>query len=331
MAGIKHKIAMYCKRMNLESYWFFKLAVKINFYLFHRNEKRKNQCMGEKNPNKVFYVIRGNGKEVGLCSHFITVTNEIYDAVNRDYIPVVDFRNDRTQYNMPYLINNTWNAWEYYFKPVSAYTLNEVEESKNVIISGTSKNTDKKILIDPADYSKDNIKEVKEWVEKYIAVNDDIVEKVVQKKNELFSDGKILGVFCRGTDYISLRPKGHPVQPGVNQVIEKTKEYLEKYSNIKKIFLATEDYRIYAAFKETFGEKVCVSDLELVKDYDGKDYLCNYLPKNKYETGLNYLIKMLLLAECDYLISSKASGSYFAMIMKKQDWEDSYIYELGVY
>lgn len=330
MENLKHKIAMYCKRKNIENSVLFKLAVKINFFIFHKKKQMKKQYQGgNRNVDKKFYVILGNGKEVGLCSHFITVMNEVYYAVNNGYIPVVDFRNDRTQYNMPYLVNGTWNAWEYYFEQVSSYTLEEVEESQNVVFSWGNNEYEK--LIDSIDYSEQSIQKVKKWIKKYLVIKEEIISIVNQKKEELFGGEKILGVFCRGTDYVALKPKGHPIQPNVEQVISKTREYLKTYPNIKKIFLATEDYEIYRKFQDVFGEMVCVSDLELVKNYDGKDYLCNYLSKDRYETGKNYLIKMLLLAECNYFIASKASGSYFVMTMKEKAWEDKFIYEMGIY
>ena len=43
--------------------------------------------------------------------------------------------NFTTIYNERRKINNTYNAWEYYFEKLNKYTLNEVYKSQNVIIT----------------------------------------------------------------------------------------------------------------------------------------------------------------------------------------------------
>ena len=52
-----------------------------------------------------------------------------------------------------------------------------------------------------------------------------------------------VGVYLRGTDYIDLKPSGHPVQPTVEQAMLVIDEYTRKY-NVDSIFLVTEDVRI---------------------------------------------------------------------------------------
>ena len=48
--------------------------------------------------------------------------------------PVIDMQNYITLYNCKIKINNSYNVWDYYFKPVSKYKLEDVYKSKNVII-----------------------------------------------------------------------------------------------------------------------------------------------------------------------------------------------------
>lgn len=55
---------------------------------------------------------------------------------------------------------------------------------------------------------------------------------------------KTLGLYLRGTDYIALKPSGHPIQPTVEQAIDVVNEYIAKY-DIEKVFLVTEDAKIY--------------------------------------------------------------------------------------
>ena len=59
------------------------------------------------------------------------VIQQIGYAEKNNYIPVVDFKNYKTQYNIA-----DENAWECFFEQISNYSLDEVYQSKNVVLSG---------------------------------------------------------------------------------------------------------------------------------------------------------------------------------------------------
>ena len=40
---------------------------------------------------------------------------------------------------------------------------------------------------------------------------------------------------------------------------------------------------------------------------------------------------MMLLNECDYLVSTLTNGSLFSLAMKEGDFKDKYIFNLGKY
>lgn len=139
-----------------------------------------------------------------------------------------------------------------------------------------------------------------------------------------------MGVFIRGTDYVALKPKGHYVQPELKSVIDKIKEFLEKYE-IDQIYVITEDYDYFTELQNTFGNKVFSSDNYFVKNYNNRDYLSESFDNDPYERGLMYLIRVLLFSKCEYIISSKASGSMFAEFMREEVCIDSYWFDLGLY
>ena len=68
---------------------------------------------GALTPDKYFYVIRGFG--AGMFSNLQYVLASIRQAEIHGMIPVVDFENFYTVYKEPYAINNTNNAWNYFF------------------------------------------------------------------------------------------------------------------------------------------------------------------------------------------------------------------------
>ena len=106
-------------------------------------------------------------------------------------IPVVDMENFVTVYNEKNKINNSLNNWNYYFKNISKYKLNEVYKSKNVYFSN-----DKRI-------NKKQINENKLLInifKKFIRINPEHLKYFSIVKNIHFKSKKlILGVDIRGT------------------------------------------------------------------------------------------------------------------------------------
>ena len=89
---------------------------------------------GDKNPDKKFYVIRINFGG-GIFSILLYVLHQIKIAESINAIPVIDMENFLTKYNQLNKIKKTSNSWLYYFNKFSKYDLEEIYESKFVIIS----------------------------------------------------------------------------------------------------------------------------------------------------------------------------------------------------
>ena len=75
----------------------------------------------------------------------------------------------------------------------------------------------------------------------------DALDIAVAETNQRMAE-KVLGVLCRGTDYVSLRPYNHPVQPSVSEMLQKAGEMLRCYK-LEHIYLVTEDEGIRRAFE----------------------------------------------------------------------------------
>ena len=84
-----------------------------------------------------------------------------------------------------------------------------------------------------------------------------------------FEEKKILGVLCRGTDYMTLRPHNHPVQPSADIVINKAKAIMREF-RCDYCYLATEDESILSAFRKAFGDHLLVSQNIYFKGNLGK-------------------------------------------------------------
>ncbi len=296
-------------------------------------EKRERRMTGGKlNPDKTFYVIRPNSKEEGLLSLFKFVMRNIEYAEQKGWIPVVDMQNYQTQYNCSAPVNNSRNAWEYFFLQPTTTPLEEVYQSRNVILSGWRPQSRQASIqsIFTFEYD-DQINQARiDFIRKHSGIQDNVKDFVQSIKSHLFS-GKVLGVYIRGTDYAAFKPKNHPIQPDIEDVLAKTAEYLDRYP-IAKIFLVTEDSAYAMRFVERFGDRILTYGKNNFDNYDGRDYLSHYLDgEMAYQNGLEYLVRMLLLAECDYQIMSITNGSLFTLAISDRQPENRYLFKLGNY
>ncbi len=169
---------------------------------------------------------------------------------------------------------------------------------------------------------------LKAFIKKNSGIQPYIIKRINKLEKNLFAQ-PTLGVFLRGTDYVTLKPKHHYIQPTIEQVILQTKKFMETY-RINQIFLVTEDIKIYKEFTKVFGTKVIDINNNYIK-YNINDCLSYNITGDKYEVGLNYLTKLLLLGRCEYLVSSLTNGSIFALTQCNQNLKEKFIFDIGKY
>lgn len=136
-----------------------------------------------------------------------------------------------------------------------------------------------------------------------------------------------LGVHCRGTDYLSMKPHNHPVQPPVEKVIEKAKETMIQYG-CERIILATEDKEVEKLFQSEFGNQLIIP----FPAWDGyiKGEGFSRADISKREDGLIYLSAMALISQCPHMLLSPCGGSMWASFMS-EDPISEYIFWDGLY
>src|SRR5688572_10991534 len=76
------------------------------------------KSLGRRNPDKIFYVIWLDNGGSGFFSNVSSVLCHLKLAREMGMVPVVDLQNFKTLYNVDSRVNETINAWEYYFEPV---------------------------------------------------------------------------------------------------------------------------------------------------------------------------------------------------------------------
>jgi hypothetical protein len=269
-----------------------KLAINI------QNEpKYFYKSYGSLNPDKLFYIIQ-RSPGAGFFSNLLFVLNHIACAEKIDAIPVIDNK------NFPNLYNQTDdNSWEYYFKPLNNYTLEEVYFSKNVIITDFAW---PKCF--PTSLTNNNLLDI---YKRYIHIKDDIIEDFNTYYNNNFKNKLIIGVHFRGKE--QRIAASHPFPPTFKQIFEIIK-YLNQILKFDSIFIITENSYNLNKFINKFNKK-----LIYYNSSRSSSNVYNLNPRNshRYLLGREILIETLLLSKCDYIICGDSNVSEFAKLLSK--------------
>lgn len=307
------------------------------YYLYNSIQypemREKYICGGENHPNETFYVIRPRTDCVeGLMSLFLNVIKHLEYASHKGWIPVVDFENYRTQYTD--LTQDIKNVWEYYFEQTSDFSLEDVYKSKSIRLSGLNAVRKASPALQQK-YDPESLSIARQILREYIRFNPAVIELV---ENELsrFNPGESVGLYLRGTDYVNLRPSGHPVQPTVEQAITVVDKMLERHL-IKHIFLVTEDGEIYKFVKKYYGDKLCIVSYDsFINGYQSRGFISEnpeqmkQLADTPYQRGMNYLCKLIVLSKCRYFVGGNTNGAWAACAFS-DGFEEQYVFELGKY
>lgn len=286
---------------------------------------------GNKNEDSTVYVIRRNNKHVGLCSYMVTALGHLGYADSENMLPVIDMMYHENTY-MSFSELGKKNAWEYFFEQPSKVTLKDAYKSSKVLLSsGMGLDYQPNVSVEFFNNTDGQMDYWKQIYKKYIKFSPEVQKLMDDEMHKILLNGeRVLGVLCRGTDYLKLRPKNHPVQPEPSLVIEKVAEVF-KEGNYNKIFLATEDRTIYEAFKERFGDIVVINDKHFHQYTGGLiGDVSDERENDKYYTGLEYLTTIYVLSKCTSIIAGRVNGTVIAALMN-DSYEYSYYWDLGVY
>lgn len=324
---------------NIAKKILFKLPEPIihgfySLYNFVRypNMREEKHCYGKINDDRIFYVIRPRTDCIeGLMSLVLNVVKNLHYAESKGYIPVVDFENYETQYRDSSMQEK--NTWKFYFEQTSQYELEEVYKSANVVLSGLQALVATSNAIEQS-YEPQIIENSRRIIKKYIRINETVEALVAKEEN--WDLECTLGLYLRGTDYVKLKPAGHPVQPTFEEARKIADEVMER-NGLKYVFLVTEDQEIYDEAKAYYGDKLkTVSFDSYISNYGGTQFLgkdndsISQLSASAYRRGLNYLVKLLLLAKCNSFVGGNTCGSWAACVFAEH-FKEQYLFELGRY
>ena len=258
------------------------------------------ESYGKKNKNKIFYVIR-RSPGGGFFSNLNYVLNHLLIADKMNFVPIIDMENYPTFYNEKNKINNSFNAWDYYFEKINRYKLKEVYSSNAVIL------TNKKTLGNKFFDGYENLNvEHRKIFKKYVKFKKPILKMTEKFIKENFKNYKILGVHFRGSD--QKRQERHPFPATISQIQKKIENLNKKYI-YDKIFFVTEEIKYLEYFKSKYGNKRIY-----IKGFVSNkiNIFDNIKRKNhRYKLGIESIMNMICLSKSNYLVgvSSNMTGA----------------------
>ena len=209
------------------------------------------------------------------------------------YIPIIDLK------SLPNVINGfksiKINIWDSFFEQPFGYTLENVLKYANKIRRVRSYDCKPRLnSYQPFDEITLNFWHY--FAIKYSNIKKEIIILSNKYIKKLFNNSKnILGVLARGTDFISVKKKGHPIPPNISDIIEDVKMLDHKYK-YDYIFFTTEDEALRDKFSKTFANKLKqIKPKRTIKyNYSKKELLgYNKNVKGNFELNKIYLLNII--------------------------------------
>lgn len=289
------------------------LTEGVRDFLTFLHKPDRNECWGNQNPDKTFYIIRLWPVHSMLQMARTGIHLSAY-ARSKGYIPVIDGLTIPTILHEENEIGKI-NIWEKFFEQPDSWSMDDIQNSKNVILScrftgpGILSQEYKKIAMKP----------------KLKKALDDFGMKLKKYK-------KVLGVHYRGTDYNNGRYHHHSIQPSIEQMISIVDKKIYEWNQadgeeFDAIFLCTEAKDAISMFYKHFGNMIIVQDLERWPSdcmYASLYAADNF--KSKYNWAAGYWIDIITLSKCHSLISCLCVGQVEAEKFNEACYENDIPY-----
>lgn len=231
------------------------------FWFLDEFSNERHETFGEKNPDITFYVFRAHWQEHknGFYNFFARAIASCYKARQMGYELVVDMKNYYTEYAGLERYGAV-NVWEDYYEQPSRYTLDDVYQSKNVVLSRFDDEGYNYPKLSPSEYLSNKwYSEVYEKLGKMFRFTPSrMLQKNIDEEMErLNMSGKIFGVLARGTDYITLKPKDHPIPFDIELLIAECQRIVT-WGGIHIFIWRQKIWIFWRSFKMLSGKGFCI-------------------------------------------------------------------------
>lgn len=308
-----------------------KINRRIRAMLFHNICYECRAAFGSKNSDRLFYVIRCPQAEMGFFAVLNYIIYHLTKAEQFQAEPVVDWQYYPNKYFTEDEEVGRVNTWEKFFKQTTEITLEEVYQSKNVILSSGDWEIPNKEVFDADRIAQNH----KIWM-KYFQLNEKTEKKYLEEKGRIgIGTHRVLGVKCRGTDFLTTKPLDHSILPENDQTIQAIEEKSREWGEFDRIFLSTEDQNILNLMKDFYGDKLFYLEGNRVVLTESK-WLSELYDQDtpngstKEDDMREYLVSTYLLAACDGLIAPEVGGTIGALRIRGNR-DQVFIFQLGTY
>lgn len=176
------------------------------------------------------------------------------------------------------------------------------------------------------------------FYKEFYVFNDRCRKYIDDEYNTILKGKLVLGCLGRGTDYTDTKPKGHPVQPTIEELLNKCRETIKRY-DYKYIYLATEEKKIADRFKLEFGESVILENKRFYFDvqYDADENMKRVSQvsfgreNDDFLKCLEYMSSINLLSKCNALVAGRCGGSRAAVFLNGLQYSEIYLFDKGLY
>lgn len=282
---------------------------------------------GEKNPDKKFFLVNGFFKIEGIFGIWQKTFVLARYAKKKGYIPAFTIVSSTA--NM-YSDGEGDDIWNKFFLQPEGYTIEEIQESRNLIVSPNANILN--VLRDILD-SYAGAETQLDWRDGIF--NQAVMAYCRQQREKFLADpAHTLGVLIRGTDYIKGNMPGHAIHANVEQVMEKIEEARRQWGvDYTYIYLATEDARICEKMKEQYGNMLVCTDQERFTTKENELLAQLHTEKKQgegFRLGAEYLATLHLLSLCESLIASGGCNGVTEAIRENAGkYQHVFVFELG--
>ena len=145
---------------------------------------------------------------------------------------------------------------------------------------------------------------------------------------------RVLGVGYRFAGHAKGSPHrapDHPIQPEIDGLLSAVLDRCREWK-MEAVFLATESAEAVNYFREALGSRLVTLPRVRQKEkvvYTKQNPNPMYVPGAMYQTSLDYLTEMEMLARCTALMGTLTSGLRYAIIRNNAAYEHLDILDFG--
>lgn len=311
-------------------------------FMYKFQTRRRRVSLGDENPDKIFYVIRGidhhakhyRGVAMNLLANYSYVLAHMIYADKRGWLPIIDQIHDPVNTKEDFSIHGTENPWEYFWQQPIPYSLEEIFRSKHVVLSKRSWYLPGDLGYSAQKHQDKNLLREYHQLAERVPLNQQTQQYIDAAVKKFFPNGKrILGISMRrggcAREDVYHAPN-HPIQPTPEEMLTVVQDKAKLW-NIDFVFLATEEQLYIDFFSNALKDKLIYLPRKRYigwKKYTERENPL-YQPGYRYQTALDYLTEMEMLARCQCLIGSITSGLRYALIRNGAEFEHVKILENG--